>query len=130
MNSTDFHPLNPEVWFKAYQEKPKDEKWIIFDLDGTLTYEVKGFDYASRTPVRDRISAINMISDKHKIIIWTSRLEEDREVTEEWLEDNKVEYDHLFFRKPRFDILVDDLVENAADFENGFYNNLGIWGEL
>jgi len=130
MNSTDFHPLNPEVWFKEYQEKPKDEKWLIFDLDGTLTVEVEGFDYAKRTPVRNRISAINTISDKHKIIIWTSRLEEDRAVTEAWLEDNKVVYDHLFFCKPRFDILVDDLVQNAAGFKGMFDNNLGIWGEL
>ena len=81
------------------------EECIIVDIDGTLAHIADGrspYD-ASRAmndSLDDAVSVITAMFYNHgyKVIILTGRHEEHREVTEQWLEENGVEYDELYTR--------------------------------
>ncbi len=81
------------------------EECIIVDIDGTLAHIADGrspYD-ASRAmndSLDDAVSVITAMFYNHgyKVIILTGRDEEHREVTEEWLKANNVEYDELYTR--------------------------------
>lgn len=81
------------------------------DIDGTLTIETAGFDYANRTPNLQMIEKINKLHlEGNRIDLYTSRLgfEDDKEVTMQWLKNNNVSYTTLTFGKPMYDFIVDD----------------------
>jgi capsule biosynthesis phosphatase len=82
---------------------------ICCDLDGTLTLETEGHDYANRTP---RISMIHKIRqwchDGHQIILCSARLKIDRKITILWLKKYHVPYHELILGKPKADIYIDD----------------------
>lgn len=81
------------------------EECIIVDIDGTLAHIADGrspYD-ASRAmndSLDDAVSLITamMYNHDYKVIILTGRGEEHREVTEQWLEANNVDYDELYTR--------------------------------
>lgn len=81
------------------------EEAIIVDIDGTLAHIADGrspYD-ASRAmndSLDDAVSVVTAMMYNHgyKVIILTGRSEEHREVTEEWLKANNVEYDELYTR--------------------------------
>ena len=83
-----------------------------FDIDGTLTVETNGFGnfiYSRRTPNLTMIDNVNKLYNKgHMIILWTSRFEEDRKVTEEWLKKHNIKYHKLVMDKMYYDYLIDD----------------------
>ncbi len=86
------------------------EAW---DIDGILTNEIQGRDYTTRTPRKDNILAMNMNKDNGSmIVLYTSRLESDREVTEQWLKENGAEYHSLIMGKVPYDVIIDDLSQN------------------
>lgn len=75
-------------------------KTWIFDLDGTLLkhngYKIDGKD--SLLPgVKEYISGI---PEEDKIIIITSRSEEDKELTLCFLDENQIRYDEILFQMP------------------------------
>ncbi len=79
------------------------------DIDGVLTEETEGHDYATRTPKMDVIKKVNLLYlAGAEIILWTSRYPEDCQVTSMWLEANNVQYDGIEFGKPQYDVLIDD----------------------
>lgn len=81
------------------------EECIIVDIDGTLAHIADGrspYD-ASRAmndSLDDAVSLLTAMMYNHgyKVIILTGRNEEHREVTEQWLEANNVQYDELYTR--------------------------------
>lgn len=81
------------------------EECIIVDIDGTLAHIADGrspYD-ASRAmndSLDDTVSLLTAMMYNHgyKVIILTGRDEEHREITEQWLEANNVEYDELYTR--------------------------------
>lgn len=81
------------------------EECIIVDIDGTLAHIADGrspYD-ASRAmndSLDDAVSLLTAMMYNHgyKVIILTGRHEEHREVTEQWLEANNVQYDELYTR--------------------------------
>jgi 7-cyano-7-deazaguanine synthase in queuosine biosynthesis len=84
-------------------------KVIAMDLDGVLTAEINGFDYINRTPRVDKIIENNKLFDEgNVIVIYTSRLHSDREVTEQWLNANGVKYSTLITDKLPYDVIYDD----------------------
>ncbi len=99
--------------YERYIKKPVEpieyddskEECIIVDIDGTLAHIADGrspYD-ASRAmndSLDDAVSVITAMFYNHgyKVIILTGRHEEHREVTEQWLEENGVEYDELYTR--------------------------------
>ena len=93
---------------------------IAVDIDGILTIETEGWGddiYMQRTPLLTNIQKINTLKKNgHKIILYTARYEEDKNVTLAWLKKNKVKYDQIIFGKLQYDILIDDKARNNFDF--------------
>lgn len=98
----------------------KDKKRIFVDIDGTLTIETEGYGddvYAERTPHYAMISAVNKLYDEgHYITLYTSRYAEDIHVTIEWCKKHGVQFHELNLNKPKYDLFIDDKVQNVRDF--------------
>lgn len=83
------------------------EECIIVDVDGTLAHidpdnprDVYDASRALEDKLDDAVSIITAMFYNHgyTVIILTGRHEEHREVTEQWLEANGVQYDELYTR--------------------------------
>jgi len=100
-------------------ENGKRERVIYVDIDGTLTKETEGWGeatYLNRTPRLDVINSINkMYEFGDKIVLWTSRFCEDKEITIKWLKIHGVKYHRLILEKPSFDLYICDRVLNVKD---------------
>lgn len=100
-------------------EEDDREEAIIVDVDGTLAHIVNGrspYD-ASRAMEDELDDAVSVITamayqNGYKVIILTGRNEEHRQVTEEWLKANGVQYDELYTR------LNSDVDENGKQLED------------
>ena len=90
---------------------------VAVDIDGVITNETEGHDYLIRTPNLANIDKVNLLGSVGcAILLYTSRLEIDREVTEEWLATHGVKYQDIFFDKVTYDYLIDD--KASSGFEN------------
>ena len=73
--------------------------WIL-DLDGTIVkhngYKIDGED----TFLDGAIEFLNSIPDEDMIIFLTSRTEEYRDITECFLRENGIRYNHIIFGAP------------------------------
>jgi len=100
-------------------------KKVFVDIDGTLSYETEGFNYAKRTPNLEAIDALRQIKAEGKeIILYSSRgfysLQEnkiedfnnDYDITKKWLAENNVPYDDLKIGKPDYFHQWDDKSSN------------------
>lgn len=103
---------------------------ICIDLDGTIC-ELKKLDetYADvkvKTGAKEFIDELRV--DGHTIIINTARnmqtqghnvgkvLANVGKITLDWLEENEIYYDEIFFGKPNADITIDDRVVRFEDW--------------
>lgn len=85
-----------------------NKTWIL-DLDGTLLkhngYKLDGFD----TMLPGAEELLSQIKDDDMVIIVTSREESSRQMTEEFLEENGIRYNHIIFEAPYGErILIND----------------------
>jgi hypothetical protein len=105
---------------------PKDIKNYLIDIDGTI-----GDDVPNEEPWRmkdaefypDALEMINKWYDKdHVIYFFTSRTEEHREVTEEWLKKHGFQYHGIIFGKPRGGNYhwIDNHIVRATRFNSKF----------
>lgn len=85
---------------------------LAVDIDGILTNETVGHDYANRTPNVDNIKIVRQLYEKHTIILYTARDIVDRHVTVEWLKSFNVLYHDVIFNKPKYEYLIDDRAFN------------------
>lgn len=101
-------------------------KNYLIDIDGTI-----GDDIPNEEPWRmkdakiypDALEMINKWYDEgHIICFFTSRTEEHREVTEEWLNKNGFKYHDIIFGKPRGGNYhwIDNHVVRATRFNSKF----------
>ncbi len=101
-------------------------KNYLIDIDGTI-----GDDIPNEEPWRmkdakiysDALEMINKWYDEgHVICFFTSRTEEHREVTEEWLNKNGFKYHDIIFGKPRGGNYhwIDNHVVRATRFNSKF----------
>jgi uncharacterized HAD superfamily protein len=90
---------------------------IGVDVDGVICVETEGHDYGNRTPCWPMIRKINQWAflDGHKIILFSSRMENDRQITEDWLLRYKVHHDLLILGKPKFDLYIDDIAKRPKE---------------
>ncbi len=80
-------------------------KNYLIDIDGTITDDVPNEEpwrMATCEPYADALEIINKWYDQgHIITFFTSRTEEHREVTTEWLDKHGFKYHGLLVGKPR-----------------------------
>ena len=112
------NPVPDKVIYQMYEryiKKPPvkveydddKEECIIVDIDGTLAHidpdnprSPYDASRAMEDKLDDAVSVITAMFYNHgyKVILLTGRHEEHREVTEEWLKANNVQYDELYTR--------------------------------
>ncbi len=84
---------------------PEDVKNYLIDIDGTVTEDVPNEEperMVTCEPYPDALEILNKWYDEgHVITFFTSRTEDHREVTEEWLDKHGFKYHGLLMGKPR-----------------------------
>ncbi len=84
---------------------PDGIKNYLIDIDGTITDDIPNEEperMVTSLPYKDALLTCNKwFEEGHMICFFTSRLEEHREVTENWLEKHGFKYHTLLMGKPR-----------------------------
>tara|TARA_B100000029_G_scaffold446044_1_gene466945 strand:+ start:297 stop:731 length:435 start_codon:yes stop_codon:yes gene_type:complete len=84
---------------------PDGIKNYLIDIDGTITDDIPNEEperMITSLPYKDALLTCNKwFEEGHMICFFTSRLEEHREVTENWLEKHGFKYHTLLMGKPR-----------------------------
>ncbi len=84
---------------------PEDIKNYLIDIDGTICDDIPNEEperMATAKLYPDALETINTwFEEGHIITFFTSRLEEHREVTENWLDANGFKYHGILMEKPR-----------------------------
>ena len=84
---------------------PQGMKNYLIDIDGTVCDDVPNEEperMGTVLPYPDALKILNEWYEKgHVIFFFTSRTEEHREITEEWLERHGFKYHGILFGKPR-----------------------------
>ena len=84
---------------------PEGVKNYLIDIDGTITEDVPNEEperMATCKPFPDALATLNKWYDEgHNICFFSSRTEEHREVTENWLNEHGFNYHSLLMGKPR-----------------------------
>ena len=84
---------------------PKGIKNYLIDIDGTITDDIPNEEperMATCKPFYDALETCNKwYNDGHMICFFTSRIEENRDVTEKWLNKHGFKYHSLLMGKPR-----------------------------
>ena len=84
---------------------PENVKNYLIDIDGTICDDIPNEEPERMLTAQvypDALALINKWYDEGQIItFFTSRLEEHRAYTEQWLKDNKFNYHGIMFGKPR-----------------------------
>ncbi len=94
---------------------PLSKTWI-FDIDGTLAkhngYKIDGKD----TILPGVAEFMAGIPDDNLIILVTSRKDEYRQITLDFLKENNIRYDHIIFNAPYGErIIVNDRKPSGLD---------------
>ncbi|MBZ9626896.1 phosphoheptose isomerase [Psychroflexus sp. CAK57W] len=84
---------------------PDGVKNYLIDIDGTITDDVPNEEperMATCAPFPDALETVNKwYNAGHQICFFTSRVEEHRQVTEDWLNEHGFKYHSLLMGKPR-----------------------------
>lgn len=84
---------------------PGHVKNFLIDIDGTITEDVPNEEperMATCEPFPDALETLNRwYNNGHVITFFTSRTEEHRKVTEDWLNKHGFQYHGLLMNKPR-----------------------------
>jgi hypothetical protein len=91
---------------------------IAVDLDGVLVENLEFWKGFIGKPIQKNIDIVNQLYDGGDvIIIYTSRREVDRDITEFTLKKYKVKYHCLVMEKLPADIYLDDKALNSNEIE-------------
>ena len=108
---------------------PYHVKNYLIDIDGTITDDVPNEEperMVSCLPFVDAVDTINKwYNEGHMITFFTSRTEEHRKITEEWLIKHNINYHYLLMNKPRGGNYhwIDNHIVRATRYD-------GVWGDL
>lgn len=129
MDSNQNHQLKA-----AYNEKgeaispllPEEVKNFLIDIDGTVCDDIPNEEperMATTLPYPDALRILNKwYEEGHIITFFTSRTEEHREITEEWLKKHGFKYHALLMNKPRGGNYhwIDNHIVKATRFKGKF----------
>ena len=107
---------------------PDEIKNYMIDIDGTICDDIPNEEperMATAGLYNDALETINTWFEQgHIITFFTSRIEEHRQVTEEWLKDNGFNYHGLLMGKPRGGNYhwIDNHIVRATRFTGKFTN--------
>jgi len=95
-------------------------KIFFVDIDDTIC-KTKGTDYSTAIPIFQNIAKINSLyEDGNTIVYWTARGSgtghDWEELTKSQLDQWKVKYHELRFKKPVFDLFIDDKAISSESF--------------
>ena len=98
------------------------------DIDNTIC-KSEGNDYKNSQPLANRINKINALFEAgHTIIYWTARGSKTgidwSEFTSEQLDNWGCKYHMVLFKKPSYDIWIDDKAINSEDFFADAYEDI------
>ena len=105
---------------------PSSIKNYLIDIDGTICDDIPNEQpelMKSAMLYPDALKTLNKwYNEGHIITFFTSRLEEHRQVTEEWLKKNGFKYHALLMNKPRGGNYhwIDNHIVRATRFEGKF----------
>ena len=105
---------------------PEDVKNYLIDIDGTICDDIPNEEperMASAKLYPDALETINnWFEEGHIITFFTSRLEEHREVTENWLDTHGFKYHGILMGKPRGGNYhwIDNHIVRATRYEGKF----------
>ena len=105
---------------------PEHVKNYLIDIDGTVCDDIPNEEperMATAALYPDALETVNKwFEEGHVITFFTSRLEEHRIVTEEWLKDNGFNYHGLLMGKPRGGNYhwIDNHIVRATRYEGKF----------
>lgn len=105
---------------------PEGMKNFLIDIDGTVCDDIPNEEperMLSCLPYPDALKMVNRWYDEgHIITFFTSRTEEHREVTEQWLKKNNFKYHSLLMGKPRGGNYhwIDNHIVKATRFKGKF----------
>jgi len=105
---------------------PSSIKNYLIDIDGTICDDIPNEQpelMKSAKLYTDALKTLNKwYEEGHIITFFTSRLEEHRQVTEEWLKKNGFKYHALLMNKPRGGNYhwIDNHIVRATRFEGKF----------
>ena len=96
-------------------------KTIYVDIDETICSTPENREYSKSVPIKERIEKINQLyNDGNTIIYWTARGtgsgKDWRKVTEKQFDDWGVKYHELKFKKPMYDLFIDDKNLSTEDW--------------
>ncbi len=96
-------------------------KTWVFDLDGTIVkhngYKTDGVD----TLLPGAKEYIDALPEEDRVVIFTSRTEEYREKTLDFLRDNGIRYDEILFNMPMGErVVVNDRKPSGLDMAYAF----------
>ena len=105
---------------------PDEIKNYLIDIDGTVCDDIPNEEPERMVTAKlypDALETLNKWYDEgHYITFFTSRVEENRKVTEVWLKENGFKYHGLLMGKPRGGNYhwVDNHIVRATRFEGKF----------
>lgn len=108
---------------------PLNKTWI-FDIDGTIAkhngYKIDGFD----TLLDGAKEYIDNIPKDDMIIFITSRTDEYKELTINFLKDNNIKYDYIIFNAPYGErILINDMKPSGLNMSYAINSNRDVFFE-
>lgn len=115
---------------------PEEIKNYLIDIDGTITEDVPNEEpkrMETCEPFPDALEIINQWHEEgHVITFFTSRTEEHREVTEQWLGRKGFKYHGLLMNKPRGGNYhwIDNHLVRATKFNGKFTEMVRIKKEI
>jgi uncharacterized HAD superfamily protein len=105
---------------------PNEVKNFLIDIDGTICDDVPNEEperMSTILPYPDALKIVNKwFEDGHRITFFTSRTEEHREITEDWLAQHGFRYHTLLMNKPRGGNYhwIDNHIVKATRFKGKF----------
>ena len=115
---------------------PGGVKNYLIDIDGTITEDVPNEEperMGTCLPFVDALETCNRWHEEgHMICFFTSRLEEHRNVTEEWLKNNGFKWHSCLFGKPRGGNYhwIDNHIVRATRFKSKMTEFVKRWVEV